>query len=118
MRKKLKTFNLTEKRVEALRYIEKHPGVYVCGVAQEVLASRDEYWSKTPTGVRPLWNQAATRMGAGYCKVLQEQGLVTIDTHVDYGYGKVTISDKGVAKLREIDAQNNSLDAVLARCVE
>lgn len=60
---KAKTFNLTEKRVEALRYIAAHPGVYVCGIAE-----------------------------------------------------------KGLEKLAEIDArieaEKNSLDTVLARCVE
>lgn len=103
---KTKTFNLTDKRVEALRYIAAHPGVYVCGVAENVLSKR------------PLWAQAATRMGAGYCKALQEQGLVIINTRVDCGYGRVTITPKGVARLAEIDAVKNSLGAVLARCVE
>lgn len=99
-------FTMTKRRIDALRYIQKNPGVYVGGVADNVLATRR------------LWPQAATRLGAGYCKALQTAGMVKIDTHVGFGYGRVTITPEGVRVLDLHEGADSSLDAVLARCCE
>lgn len=110
------TFNITAKRLEALRFIGQRPGVLVGCVADNVLARTREDGS-----VRSMWSQAATRSGAGYCKQLASAGLVRIDTfQVRSGYGRVSLTAAGQAVLDEADAAANasrrSLDAVLARC--
>lgn len=101
------TFNLTPKRLQALRLIQKHPDCYVGHVAQEVLAG--EY-----RGKRGLWAQQATRMGAGYCQKLQEAGLVRINTYTQFGYGTVHLTKLGEDTLRESD----TLEAAVARSIE
>lgn len=102
-------FTLTPKRIEALKFIQRKPGVYVGFVAENVLAKNRLDGSK-----RPMWSQAATRSGAGYCQALAKQGLVSIDTYVDCGYGRVTITAKGEQAI--LDAE--TLDGVLSRCVD
>ncbi|MNK80465.1 hypothetical protein D3C87_1001800 [compost metagenome] len=92
------TFNLTAKRIQALEFIEKHPGCMVGAVAQKILAGHR-------TGKSGLWSQQATRAGAGYCQALEKQGLVTIDRYVDCGYGEVRITCKGRDVIRSSQAQ-------------
>lgn len=98
-------FNLTPKRIQSLRLIQSTPGCLVGHVAQSVLCRSERAY-------RGLWSQAATRMGAGYCQALRDAGLVVIDTYVDSGYGRVTITPKGEIAILEAD----TLDAALARC--
>lgn len=102
-------FNLTPKRVEALRFIQKHPDCYVGAVAEAVLVG--EYRRKNNSG---FWSQMATRSGAGYCQKLRDAGLITINTHTDYGYGRVRLTQFGEDTLKDSD----SLDAAIARSVE
>ena len=102
-------FNLTPKRLEALRFIQKHPDCYVGAVAEAVLTG--EYRRKHNTG---FWSQMATRSGAGYCQKLRDAGLITINTLTDYGYGTVRLTLLGENTIKDSD----SLEAVIARSVE
>lgn len=132
--KTVKTFNMTAKRIEALKFVQqadakrtdrgRFRGVLVGYLAQNVLASNDEYWQKLHAksgGRRHLWAQAATRMGAGYCKPLVERGLLSFHRE-DVGYGSVTITEAGIKAIADWDAKNDPanqpLDVVIARCIE
>lgn len=91
---RLPVFNMTPKRLAALKLIAEHPGCPVGYVAQHVLCGE---W-KTENGHR-LWPQQATRAGAAYCLALKGAGLVTIK-RAEIGFGDVTLTDAGRAAIK------------------
>jgi len=110
------TFNLTPKRLEVLAFVEKHPGVVVSAVAQEVLAKAYDDGRR-----RQMSRQGATRTGAGYCKALAKAGYLHLQL-VLVGYAYASLTDKGRNALREHRAKNDpankSLDDVLLSCTK
>lgn len=108
-----KQFNLTPKRVDALRFLRSRPsGVYVRMLAQEVLVG--EYRRRVNSGFSA---QQATRSGAGYAVPLIKAGLVKKEA-TTYGWGIVSITAAGIKALDDLDAQQLPLEAVLDRCFE
>lgn len=109
---KRKNLTLTAKRIEAIEFIIKHPNCFVGYVAENVLAQKRTR----------LWSQAATRMGAAYCIQLETMGLVAIDRHTEFGYGRVSVTDAGRQAVACHQAAERLADediaAVIARCVE
>lgn len=89
-----KPFNLTAKRLEALRYLADHPrGVYVSGLAEAILTSQ---WRREHQS--GFTAQQATRSGAGYALPLIKAGLVS-KRDTDYGWGVVSITDAGLSAI-------------------
>lgn len=108
-----KSFNLTPKRIEALRFLRSRPsGVYVRMLAQEVLVG--EYRRRINSGFSA---QQATRSGAGCAVPLIKAGLVKKEA-TTFGWGIVSITDAGIKALDDLDSQQQSLDAVLGRCID
>lgn len=105
----MKTFNLTEKRIEVLRWLSGIPEpVYVGGIADKCLP-------RPLCNGRPLhyWPQQATRTGAGYARPLAEAGLVIV-RNATYGWGLVQLSEEGLAVLVAYDRDDGTLEARLA----
>lgn len=91
---RLPAFNLTPKRLAALKLIAEHPGCAVGFVAQNVL--RSEYKVEKQVG---LWAQQATRAGAAYCLALNAAGLVKL-CRTEFGFGTVTLTEAGRAAIK------------------
>ena len=93
-------FNLTPKRIEALRFLEgRQGGVYVSLLADALLTS--EYRRKVGSGFAA---QQATRSGAGYAVPLIKAGLVSKKA-TPFGWGVVSITEAGRKVLSDLDAQ-------------
>jgi len=113
----IKQLNITPTRHKALEYLAGRPGgVYVGALADHVLTS--EYRRQIKSGFTA---QQSTRSGAGLAVPLIRAGLVH-KRNTTYGWGIVSLTDAGhklVAALKAANAASiQTLDAVLARCVE
>lgn len=101
-------FNLTEKRIETLRWLASRPEpVYVCAIAYECLP-------RPLCAGRPLyyWPQQATRTGAGYARPLAEAGLVRARI-ADVGWSTVEITEAGRRALAAFDRDDGTLEREL-----
>ena len=110
-------FNLTSKRIEALRLISARPGIRCDTLADTVMPRLGRSGN-----VIGFTAQGATRTGAGYCIALEKAGLIKINTYmVRGGYGECFITDAGLDALAESDRKategDNTLDAVVSRCI-
>lgn len=86
------TFNLTEIRLEALRYLAKQDDlVYVCALANKVFPRKS--YTEGQRGPS-YWPQQATRAGAGCARPLIENGLVRMANR-PHGWGVVGITQHG-----------------------
>lgn len=112
-----KALNITPTRQKALEYLAGKPsGVYVSALADEILTS--EYRRKIKSGFTA---QQSTRSGAGLAVPLIRAGLVQ-KRDTTHGWGMVSLTDAGRKLVAErnaaVAASVNTLDSVLARCVE
>jgi len=100
------TFNLTDKRIECLRYLARQPvtGVYAGALAQEVIGRTNS--------ARGFSSAQATRTGAGYARPLAEAGLVDV-VLCRGGWGRVSLNGYGAAVLAAVDCNDGTLAATL-----
>lgn len=108
-----KVINLTDKRIEALRWLAtlKEP-VYVCGLAEQCIP-RDRLFEHS-TRQLSRTAQMATRAGAGYAIPLIKAGLVKYHRKT-YGWGQVSITPEGRKVLAAFDRDDGSLQGELER---
>lgn len=105
------TFNLTDKRVEVLRWLATRAApVHVCGIANECLP---RLLSDGTPGAR-YWPQQATRLGAGYARALAEAGLVRVRM-ADVGWGLAELTEEGRRVLAAFDRNDGSLAEEIER---
>ena len=98
-----KPFNITPKRLEALRFLADHSrGVYVSYIADAILTSQ---WRRDHKS--GFTAQQATRSGAGYATPLIEAGLVE-KRDTDYGWGIVSITDAGRAAIAHAELSESA----------
>lgn len=99
--------NITEKRLTVLQAVAAvKDGVYACFIAE--CLPRPYGWTA----------QGATRFGCGYAQPLVNAGYLAKNSRVQHGGAIFTITEKGKALLAAHAAEQNSLDAVLARAVD
>lgn len=96
------TFNLTDKRVECLRYLAARTvPVYVCAIAHSVFPRAAYIHGREGPS---YWPQQATRAGAGYVRPMCEAGLVLV-YWAEHGWGTVEISPEGRRVLTAFERQ-------------
>lgn len=99
------TFNLTEKRIEVLRWLARQANPVIASyLAEECLPRQGRGYSR----------QQATRTGAGYARRLAEAGLVCC-TWETYGWGLVCITSEGRRVLAAVDRDDGTLFDCLER---
>lgn len=106
--------NLTLKRAALLKLLDQRGEFYVSGLA-EILAPRGSIGEHKVTWSR----QGAARWGGAYVRPLERAGLIRVNRMVDSGVGIASLTDKGLAALREHEGavSRRALDADLASAV-
>lgn len=111
-----KVINLTDKRVEILRWLAAQPNpVFVSGIAH-VCMPRGSYSSRDERHTVKLQytGQMATRAGAGAAIPLIKAGLVMYCNYA-YGWGQVSISSEGRSVLAAFERDDGTLQGELER---
>lgn len=103
--------NLTDKRVEILRFVARADvPVYASYVAEECLPRPAMSTGRSPGYSR----QQATRTGAGALRPLAEAGLVKVRM-ATVGWGTAEITEAGRSVLRAFDREDGTLEQALER---
>lgn len=92
------TFNLTPKRLSALRAIQQRPGMDAQALTDHVCEKKAVSWSSQPWNgfmKSANGNQCATRWGARYAQHLIDQDLVRVQWAKNVSWGKLYLTEKG-----------------------